>query len=61
MVETIQKTQTQTKKPSTSMKGMEHNLVKYTKYYSYKCIKILKNSEFTRETYHSIRDFSGHW
>jgi hypothetical protein len=41
--------------------GMEHNLVRYAKYYSYRCTKILGSSEFTREIYHSTRDFFRHW
>jgi len=40
--------------------GMEHNLVKYAKYYSYGHTKILGNSEFTREVDHNRRDFYGH-
>jgi hypothetical protein len=39
---------------------MEHNLVRYVKYYSCGCIEILGNSEFTKETDHSRRDFFGH-
>jgi hypothetical protein len=41
--------------------GMEHKLAKYVKYYSYGNIEVLGNSEFTRETNHNRRDFSGHW
>ncbi len=40
--------------------GMEHNLAKYAKYYSYGCTKILGHNEFTKETNCSIRDFFGH-
>jgi hypothetical protein len=40
---------------------MEHNLVKYAKYYSYGCTKILGNSEFTKEIDHNRKDFFGHW
>jgi hypothetical protein len=41
--------------------GMEHNLAKYAKYYSYGCTKILKSSEFTREIYHNKKKNSRHW
>ncbi len=40
---------------------MEHNLVGYVKYYSCGHIEISRSSEFTRETNHNRRDFSGHW
>jgi hypothetical protein len=40
--------------------GMEHDLVGYTKYYYCGRTKILRSSEFIRETYHSRRDFFGH-
>jgi hypothetical protein len=40
--------------------GMEHNLVRYAKYYSYGSIKILRGSEFTREIDQNGRDFSRH-
>jgi hypothetical protein len=35
--------------------GMEHNLARYAKYYSYGNTKILGGNEFTRETDHSRR------
>jgi hypothetical protein len=38
--------------------GMEHNLAKYAKYYSYARIE---SSEFITEIDHSRRDFFGHW
>jgi hypothetical protein len=37
--------------------GMEHNLAKYAKYYSYGSAKILGSSEFTREINHSKKIF----
>ncbi len=40
--------------------GMEHNLVGYVKYYSYKSIEISRGSEFTRKIDYSRRDFLGH-
>jgi hypothetical protein len=36
---------------------MEHNLVRYAKYYSYGSTKILGSNEFTREIEYSRRDF----
>jgi hypothetical protein len=39
---------------------MEHNLARYAKYYSCGCIEISGSSEFTKETYHNRKDFSGH-
>jgi hypothetical protein len=36
---------------------MEHNLVRYAKYYSYGSTKILGNNESTREIDHIRRDF----
>jgi len=41
--------------------GMEHNLAKYAKYYSYINIKISGGREFTRETNYSRRFFFKHW
>jgi hypothetical protein len=41
--------------------GMEHNLARYAKYCSCGRIKILGNTEFTKEIHHSRRDFSRHW
>jgi hypothetical protein len=41
--------------------GMEHNLAKYTKYYSDGSTKISRGSEFTRETDYIKKDFSKHW
>jgi hypothetical protein len=41
--------------------GMEHNLAKYAKYYSCRCIEILGSSEFTTETNHNKIDVFGHW
>jgi hypothetical protein len=40
---------------------MEHNLAEYAKYYSCGNTKVLRSSEFTRETNHNKRDFFGHW
>jgi hypothetical protein len=40
---------------------MEHNLDVYTKYYSCGSTKVSGSNEFTREIYHSRRDFSRHW
>jgi hypothetical protein len=40
---------------------MLHQLAFHAKYYFYRCRDILGSGEFTRETDHSIRDFSGHW
>jgi hypothetical protein len=37
---------------------MEHNLAKY---YSFGHTNLSKNNEFTRETYHTKRDFSTDW
>ncbi len=41
--------------------GMEHNLARYAKYYSYGHTKISRSGEFTKETYQNRRDFFGHW
>jgi len=41
--------------------GMEHNLVRYAKYYSCESTEISKNSEFTRKIDHNKRDFFKHW
>jgi hypothetical protein len=41
--------------------GMEHNLAKYAKYYSYGNTKISRGSKFTRKIDYSRRDFFGHW
>jgi hypothetical protein len=41
--------------------GMEHNLAKVAKYYSYGNTKNLGGSEFTRKTNHSKSDFSRYW
>jgi hypothetical protein len=41
--------------------GMEHNLIKYAKYFSYGRTKISRSSEFTRETHHNRRDMFGYW
>jgi hypothetical protein len=40
--------------------GMEHNLVGYAKYYSYRSTKISRGSEFTRKIDNSEKDFLGH-
>ncbi len=40
--------------------GMEHNMVRYAKYYSYRSTKILGGNEFIRETDYNIRDFFKH-
>jgi hypothetical protein len=40
---------------------MEHNLAGYAKYYFCGFTKIWRNSEFTKETDHSRRDFFGRW
>jgi hypothetical protein len=37
--------------------GMEHNLVRYAKYYSYGSTKISGSNESTREIAHIRRDF----
>ncbi len=39
---------------------MEHNLIKYVKYYSCRSIEISKGSEFTRKIDYNREDFSGH-
>ncbi len=41
--------------------GMEHNLAKFSKYYSYERTKILGSSEFTREIHHNRRVFFGYY
>ncbi len=41
--------------------GMEYNLARYAKYYSYGCTKFLGSSEFTRETDHNIKEFFRNW
>jgi len=41
--------------------GMEDNMAKYAKYYSYGSTKISRSSEFTKETNHYRRDFSKYW
>jgi hypothetical protein len=40
--------------------GMEHNLVRYPKYYSYGRTKVSGSSGFIREIDHSKRVFFGH-
>jgi len=40
--------------------GMEHNLARYVKYYSYRSIKISRGSEFITKIDYNRRDFSGH-
>jgi hypothetical protein len=41
--------------------GMEHNLVRYAKYYSCGSIEITRSNEFTKDINHSKRDFSRYW
>jgi hypothetical protein len=41
--------------------GMEHNLAKYAKYYSYRSKEILGSSKFTRKIDYDRRDVFGHW
>ncbi len=41
--------------------GMEHNMAKYAKYYSYGRKKISRSYEFTRKFNYSRRDSSKHW
>jgi murein tripeptide amidase MpaA len=40
--------------------GMEHNLARYAKYYSYGSIEKSKNNEVTRKIDHNRRKFSKH-
>jgi hypothetical protein len=40
---------------------MEHNLVKYAKYYPCKSKEISRGSEFTKEIDYNKIDFSKHW
>jgi len=39
---------------------MEHNMVRYAKYYSYGSIIISESNEFIREINHSRKYFHGH-
>ncbi len=41
--------------------GMEHNLARYAKYYSYGNTWIIRSSEFTKEIDHIRKVFSRYW
>jgi len=40
--------------------GMEHNLARYAKYYSFRSTKYSRGSEFTIKNDYNRRDFLGH-